>query len=172
MSYEGATYNEQRANLFKAQEHYDKSLETNRKEKYFVETVARTRDTIVAYQALDAMQRDDPKKQPARVVRNEAATPAPPPKAALKVIQAGDVIEMFTAGVGEDQIIDVIQNSPVDFDYRDKDTLVAIAKAKLPVKLQNELRKKVGVPLLGPPQAPAARTASVGPKAALAKKQP
>ena len=41
MSYESKSYKDQRANLFQAQEYYDKALETNRNEKYFVETVAR-----------------------------------------------------------------------------------------------------------------------------------
>ncbi len=61
-----------------------------------------------------------------------------------------DVIEMYSAGVPQDQIVGVINASPVVFDPNDKDTVLAIARAKLPLALQNELRKKVGAPLLGP----------------------
>jgi hypothetical protein len=57
---------------------------------------------------------------------------------------------MFRAGVPESQIVDIIRTSPVRFDPLDKDTAIALARAKLPVTLQNELRKKVGAPLLGP----------------------
>ena len=55
---------------------------------------------------------------------------------------------MASAGVPEDQIVAVIDGSPVDFDPLDKDTVVAIARAKLSVRIQNALRKKVGAPLL------------------------
>jgi hypothetical protein len=41
----------------------------------------------------------------------------------------------------------------VQFDALDKDTAIAIAKARLPLTLQNELRKKVGAALLGPAKA-------------------
>jgi hypothetical protein len=46
--------------------------------------------------------------------------------------------------------VDIIQHSQVQFDALDKDTAIAIARAKLPLSLQNELRKKVGAALLGP----------------------
>ena len=65
----------------------------------------------------------------------------------------GDVIEMFTSGVPEGQIVDIIQHSQVQFDALDKDTAIAIARARLPLTLQNELRKKVGAALLGPAKA-------------------
>ena len=50
ISYEAKSYNEQRASLFKAQEHYDKATELNTKEKYFVESVARAREAVAQYQ--------------------------------------------------------------------------------------------------------------------------
>jgi hypothetical protein len=55
------------------------------------------------------------------------------------------------------QIAAVIRNANVEFDTLDNDTLVAIAKAKLPLSLENEMRKKVGAPLrtTAPAAAPA-----------------
>jgi hypothetical protein len=88
-----------------------------------------------------------------------AATPvtrtAPPANAgtARKKIRVGDAIEMASAGVPEDQVVGVIQNSPVEFDPLDKDTVMAIARAKLSVRIQNALRQKVGAPLLNQPAA-------------------
>jgi hypothetical protein len=231
MSYDATNFNEQRENLFKAAEYYDKALEMNQKEKYFIETVARTKDAIARYKAFEGMQKEDRKKQPAPaapappVVVSQAeppkvqapvqpqpvsqpvtqpvsstppatpqapkpvapkpaapaavkpqpttqsssapasaANPAPATKApalaskapavaakaaAPKALTINDVIEMFTSGVPEDQIAAIIQRSPqVQFDAFDKDTAIAIAKAKLPVSVQNEMRKKVGAPLL------------------------
>ena len=59
MSYNSKSYNEQRANLFKAQEHYDKAAELNRDQRYFVDVIARTRDSVARYRALDAMEKSD-----------------------------------------------------------------------------------------------------------------
>jgi tetratricopeptide (TPR) repeat protein len=148
MSYEAKTSADQRANIFKATEYYDKALELHPKEKYFVETVARTKDAIARYKALDSMHQEDQKRQKDPVAKTADATPAPSSAARVKTIGVGDVIEMYSAGVTSDQIIDIIRNSRVEFDYRDKDTVVAIAKAKLPIDIQNELRKKVGAPPL------------------------
>ncbi len=168
MAYDAKTANDQKANLFKAQEYYDKALGLNRKEKYFVETIARTRDSTAGFKALEQMQRDDQKAPPAPVktassspLVSKPATPAaaipvahtvPPASAPApggrKKIRVNDAIEMASAGVPEEQIIAVIDGSPVDFDPLDKDTVVAIARAKLSVRIQNALRKKVGAPLL------------------------
>ena len=41
LGYDSKTSAEQREDIFKAAEYYDKALEMNRKEKYFVETSAR-----------------------------------------------------------------------------------------------------------------------------------
>jgi hypothetical protein len=75
---------------------------------------------------------------------------APAQKSAAKALTIQDVIEMFSSGVPQDQIASIIQRSQVQFDPFDKDTAIAVAKARLPVELQNEMRKKVGAPLLGP----------------------
>jgi len=158
MSYESKSSNDQRENLFKAQEYYDKALEMNRKERYFVETVARTKDAVARFKTLDQMRRDDQKaKTPVRTATvaapvqaaKQPASAVRPAKAQSKAIRLGDVLEMAAAGVPEDQIVEVIRNSAVEFNPTDKDTVVAIAKAKLPVRIQNELRRKVGAPLLG-----------------------
>jgi hypothetical protein len=225
MSYDAATFADQRENLFKAQEYYDQALEMNQKERYFVETVARTKDAIARYKAFETMQKDDGKKQatPAVAVQNDppkvpapvvpttvqtvaqtttqpatqptlpagSATPAPlpPPKARApqpqstapppapapkvasapattrtkvtkapesKALTANGVIEMYSSGVPQDQIVAIIQRSTVQFDPYDKDTAIAVARSKLPVNLQNEMRKKVGAPLVpSVPVAPA-----------------
>jgi len=145
MSYDAKTSADQRANLFKAAEYYDKALEGNTKEKYFVESVGRLKDSIARYKALDIQQKSAP---PA------AVTAKAPPKSG-KVLRIEDVIEMYAAGVEQPQIIAVIRNSNVEFDPLDKDTSVAIAKAKLPAALQNEMRKKVGASPVGGTAAPA-----------------
>lgn len=232
MSYDASTFNDQRENLFKAEEYYDKALEMNQKEKYFVEAVARTKDAISRYKALESMQKEDRNKQAAltAVAQNEApkvpvpstqlaaqvttqpaqtgiqpaaqsaspvrspssvpsqatkpptskrqaavqpaaqpGTPAakasalpvqapaakpPATKAATaKALTVNDVIDMFSSGVPLDQIVAIIQRAQVQFDPYDKDTAISVAKAKLPVNIQNEMRKKVGAPLL-PVQVP------------------
>jgi hypothetical protein len=144
MTYDSKNASEQKENIFKAAEYYDKSLELNTKEKYFVESVARTKDSIARFKALDLQQAS----QKAPVPVTSSKEPAPKDAATAPTIKVGDVIEMFSSGVPEDQIVDIIRNSPVVFNPRDKDTVLAIAKAKLPVTLQNEMRKKAGAPLL------------------------
>jgi hypothetical protein len=54
---------------------------------------------------------------------------------------------MRSAGVPDDQIVELIRASPVTFAL-DKDTLMAVAKSKMPVRIQNELRAKAGLPPL------------------------
>jgi hypothetical protein len=49
--------------------------------------------------------------------------------------------------VGVDVILDMIEASPLDIDFKDKDTLIAIAKAKVPLAIENALRKKTGATL-------------------------
>lgn len=176
MSYEAKTYNEQRANLFKAQEHYDSATEMNRDQRYFVEVVARLKESIARYRTLDAMQRSDQKAPqsaaaPAVPRATEAGGRTAAPAAASRATDASartaapargasaapaqsarkgaltvkDVIEMHAAGVQHQQIVEVIRSSTVQFNLVDKDTVLAIARAKLPVELQNEMRKKVGL---------------------------
>ena len=182
MAYEPKSSDEQRTNFFKAMEHYDKALELNSKEKYYVETVARARDAVARYKTLETMQREDQKKQSTPSVASVAVQPAPtpaaapapstppPPPAKAKLNVAG-VAEMVKEGVPEDQIASIIQNSPVDFDVNDKDTAIAVARSHLSLTLQNELRKKAGAPLL-PVPAPAAAKPPVPKSAVPAKKQP
>jgi len=164
MSYDGKTYAEQRANLFKAQECYDKAAELNPGQKYFVEVIARTKDSVATYRTLDAMQKEDQAKASKPVAR--AGDPAPAAGSGTgstdkkKTLTLNDVIELRAAGVPDAQIIELIQSSPVEFSL-DKDSVLAISKAKLPTTLQNELRKKAGLPLLaatpaGRPSTPAA----------------
>jgi len=181
MSYDAKTLSDQKENLLQAQEYYDKALESNKKEKYFVASVARTKDALARYKAFENMQKDErkakadpPKAEAPKAVQeagpkapvskapapqtvarvNPAPAPAPAKPAAQKspgkVLKIGDVIEMFTSKVPEDQIAAIIRNSTVQFDPLDKDTAIAVAKAQLPVALQNEMRAKVGAPLLGP----------------------
>jgi len=141
LAYEALAYDskgpeEERANMYKAAELYDKALEQNRKEKYFVEATARLKTSIARYKTLDEML-------------NEAIKP-PPPK--IRTLRATDVVDLYANGVPQDQILELIRDSPIDYDYRDIPTMLAIAKAKLPVPLQNELRKKVGAPLIEEPK--------------------
>ena len=56
---------------------------------------------------------------------------------------------MHAAGVQSQQIVEVIRSSQAQFNLVDKDTLLAIARAKLPMELQNEMRKKAGLAPLG-----------------------
>lgn len=152
LSYDSKDAMDQRQNIYKAAEYYDKALELNPKEKYFVDSVARGKDSISRYKALDE-EAALAKKTGKGAVAGESKpgggkTPvnAAPP---AKVFTASDAIELFSNGVGEDQITDMIRNSAVQFDPHDKDTVLAMAKAKLPMTIQNELRKKVGAPPLG-----------------------
>ena len=234
MAYDAKVFKDQETDLFAAQEYYDKALELNRKEKYFVLAVARIKDSLGRYKAFEGMQKEEAKQQAQRAAAPAAvpaAAPAAPPAVAAqnvvtgaatvratapktqvasakapaasgvtgqnappsapkalapqtqvasakpqtpaaqnprptaakaatppsapakpqsKTLGIGDVIEMFTSGVPEGQIVDIIQHSTVQFDPLDKDTAIAIARARLSLTLQNEMRKRVGAPLLGP----------------------
>jgi hypothetical protein len=168
MSYESKDIADQRENIYKAAEYYDKALELRPKEKYFVDSVARSKEAVARYKAIEDQTPSKGSKTvtksaaPAPVNQSGKPTPAPPSSSSPtgKVIRVGDVIDMFKEGVPQDQITDIIRSSPVEFDPHDKDTAIAIAKAKLPLALQNELRVKVGAPRLGTraaaPQKPAA----------------
>jgi hypothetical protein len=160
MSYDAKTYKDQRANLFQSQEMYDKAMEMNRKEKYFVETVARLRDSIARYKTLDEQQ-----KQDVRV-----STPAPPPASpapnrppsdvkvgargngptsgvtAPNANTAADIIRLYKSDIPKQQIIEIIQSAPLDFNPVDIPTVLALKEARVPIDLQNEMRKKVGAP--------------------------
>ena len=152
ISYEAKSYNEQRASLFKAQEHYDRATDLNTKEKYFVESVARAREAVAQYKTLDASQREDRTAKPAAADRPAGGRAPEPPKAsaaeALKPLNLNDVIEMHLGGVESQAIVETIQQSPGQYDLLSKDSLLAIAKAKLPSNVQNEMRKKAGLPPL------------------------
>jgi len=78
MSYEAPTLKDQKANLLQATEYYDKALEMNRKEKYFVETVARTKDALARYKAFEGMANADAKPK-AAPPKQEIANQEPPP---------------------------------------------------------------------------------------------
>lgn len=137
LGYDSKTSTEQRADIFKAAEYYDKALEMNRKEKYFVETAARIKDSIARYKAFDNMQEEDSKRKAGVAPARQVTT-----------LRATDVIDLFTNGVPEEQILEAIHDSTIDFDYRDIPTMKAMAQAKLPRSIQNELRKKAGAPPL------------------------
>jgi hypothetical protein len=143
LAYEAAGYAsktgaDQRASMVKAAEFYDKAVETNVKEKYFITAVARTKDAIARYKELDRMQEEDKKKKDGQV------------KPEQKTLRVGDVVNMFTAGVPQEQIIESIRESPIEFNPRDTDTMITLAKNKIPDSIQNEMRKKVGAPVLPP----------------------
>lgn len=179
MSYEAKTYSEQRASLFRAQEYYDQATELNQKQRYFVEVVARLKESLARYRTLDAMQRDDQKRPAPQKAAIPPPPPSPPAAASLpaaprsatpvsarnaaaaagtaslsrgKPLSVNDVIEMHAAGVPPQQIVELIRSAPAQFNFLDKDTLVAIARAKLPIELQNEMRKKAGLAPLGTPR--------------------
>ena len=168
MSYEAKTYKDQRANLFQAQEQYDKALEMNRGEKYFVETVARLRDSIAHYRTLDQQQEkgagtkvtsaDRSVSSPAALTPAAAQGPAPaaiPTASGAKVNTVSDIIKLFKAGIPKEQILEVIKTSPLEFNPVDVDTLIAIKQSGLPVDIQNEMRQKVGAkPLASSAPAP------------------
>lgn len=169
MSYEAKSYKDQRANLFQAQELYDKALETNRKEKYFVETVARVRDSIARYKTLDQQPARDHKAIPVKAATaREEGRPAPNPQvnqptSASKANTAADIIKLFQAGVPNQQIVEIIRSAPLEFNPVDIPTVLAIREAKLPIDIQNEMRKKVGAERLrgvrSPPAKPAQKKA-------------
>jgi tetratricopeptide (TPR) repeat protein len=177
MAYDPKSSDEQRTNFFKAMEHYDKAMELNPKEKYYVETVARARDAVARYKTLETMQREDRQKQTTPSVASVAVTTSttpttPPPPLAKPKLNVAGVAEMVKEGVPEEQIASIIQNSPVDFDPLDKDTAIAVARSHISLSLQNELRKKVGAPLLPVPAPAAAPKATPTKSAVPAKKQP
>ena len=70
MSYDAASFNEQRENLFSAAEYYDKALEMNEKEKYFIDTVARMKEAIARYKAFEG-QKGTKQAAPVVVAQNE-----------------------------------------------------------------------------------------------------
>lgn len=76
IAYDAKTSADQRTNLYKSQEYYDKALEMNRKEKYFIETISRTRDSLAGYKALEQMAKDDSRKPPVAPAK-PAAVPVP-----------------------------------------------------------------------------------------------
>jgi hypothetical protein len=187
ISYESKEYKDQRANLFQAQEYYDKALETNRGERYFVETVARLRDSIARYRTLD-QQAAQEKKTAAVSVRSRsenapgapvatpvktsalpvATPPAAGPGAATgpKANTATDIIKLYQASVPKDQIIEIIRSAPLDFNPVDIPTVMAINEARLPVDIQNEMRQKVGAnPLPASPVKPKPAARKVPPPA-------
>ena len=174
ISYEAKTYAEQRAALFKAQEYYDKATELNTKERYFVESVARAKEAVALYKALDAFQRDDrgaaqtaAKPPAARTPEAEAAVaPAAVPAATTKPLTLADVIEMHEVGVPPQSIVESVRQAPAAYDLLLKDSQIQIAKAKLPPAVVNEMRRKTGLPPLGGarstrPAAPAGPTTAV-----------
>lgn len=157
ISYTSASPDDQKENLLKAEEYYDKAVEMNTKEKYFVATVARTRDALARYKELEAQNKSLPKTAPAESVStadamnnskkpgsDATATSTAPDPTPAKLLTVNDVIEMYNAKAPQDQIIEVIRSSSVDFNPHDKDTVIAMAKAKLPQAIQNALRTKVG----------------------------
>jgi hypothetical protein len=155
ISYEAKTFSDQKADILAAQEYYDKALEANRKEKYFVETVARLKDALATYKAFEGMQKEDQKAQKA-TAPGVASTAAggTSRKAAQKTLDASGVIEMYSSGVPPAQILDIIQHSRVVYDPLDKDTAVAVARAKLPQSIQDALRKRAAAQTATRPAAP------------------
>ncbi len=151
VSYDSKDAMDQRQNIYKAAEYYDKALEMNPRERYFVDSVARSKDAISRYKTIDdemavAKKSGSKEHQNAGVpVQDKTkdvslqAQPVPP-----SVFTAKDAIDLFAAQVSEEQIVEMIRNSPVQFDPLDKTTVLAMARAKLPATIQNELRKKVG----------------------------
>jgi len=186
MAYDAKALADQKENLLQAQEYYDKALEGNQKEKYFVVSVARTKEALARYKAFESMQKEErkgtiePKADSSKLVQdsktkasattgakssppqpvaraNTSTTPSPSKsqtqKSGGKTLKVGDVVEMFNSHVPEDQIIAIIKSSSMQFDPLDKDTAIAVARAGLPVSIQNEMRAKVGAPMLGPSKA-------------------
>ncbi len=154
MSYEARSYKEQRTNLFQAQSYYDKAMESNRKEKYFVQTVARLRDSIARYKTLDDQQKLDGKPTSAPAAPKSAARSGGIPAGGQKTNTAADIIRLYKAGIARDQILEIIQSAPLDFNPVDVQTVLAIKDANLPIDVQNEMRKKVGVAPLKPVSRP------------------
>ena len=165
ISYEAKGYKDQRTNLFLAQEMYDKAMESNRKEKYFVETVARLRDSIARYKTLDDQQKADGKLPPA-VKSTSSVTQVATPRGAGtgKANTVADIIKLHKADIPKDQIIEIIKSAPLDFNPVDVATVLAIKEANLPIEVQNEMRKKVGAAPIRPAVRPAATVPPATPK--------
>jgi hypothetical protein len=70
---------------------------------------------------------------------------------------AADIINLFVRQVPEASILEIIRATPLDFNPVDVPTVLAITEAKLPISIQNEMRKKVGAALLPAAPKPAAR---------------
>jgi hypothetical protein len=165
MSYESRTYQEQRANLTKAQTLYDQAAEMNREERYFVEVIGRIRDSFARYRELDAMDRDDRRKAaaPARpaltppppasapVVTTATSTPAARASTAVatapsgKPLTAKNVIDMLAAKVPRAQILEIVKNSKPAYDLLDPATAIALNQAQVPAEIMSEMRRKVGL---------------------------
>jgi hypothetical protein len=186
MSYEAKAAKDQRANMFRASELYDKAAEINRKQDYFVATIARIRDSITRYKILDEQQQARTQTISSRSatvpvptpVAVAAPAPAPPPAVAkapapvavqapvapvapvpaVKANTVADIIKMHVQQVPEASILEIIRAAPLDFNPVDVPTVLAMAEAKLPATIQNEMRKKVGAaPLPAAAPKPAAR---------------
>ena len=162
ISYEAKAYKDQRTNLFLAQEMYDKAMESNRKEKYFVETVARLRDSIARYKTLDDQQKPDGKLPPGTGKTTQAATSRGTGSAKANTV--GDIIKLHKADIPKDQIIEIIKSAPLDFNPVDVQTVLAIKEANLPIEVQNEMRKKVGATPVRQAVRPAASSPPATPK--------
>ena len=159
MSYDAKVFTEQRANLFKAQEYYDKAAELNSGQRYFVEVVARTKDSVARYRTLEAMSKEDRSKQQptGTATARSADAPAAAPASATRSagLTVDDVIKMHAAQVSPADIIRLINNSDISFAL-DVDTLIKLSSAKLPLDLENAMRAKAGHPLRADaPPAPA-----------------
>lgn len=159
LAYESKSATEQRANFFKAQEFYDKALEMNTRERYFVETIGRIRNGIAQYKALDNYQKEDIAKGRVAASTSTAAGTGRATTAAASgegtPLTLAKVIEMQQAGVAEPMILEVIQASPsVVFNPVDPQTAIQVSRARLSVAVQNALRQRVGakpLPVAGVP---------------------
>lgn len=145
IGYDSSSASELRTDFQKAAAYYIKAAEMNPKDKYLVEAVARTHDTLVRFKTLDSKKSVTAKAGGNPSSANPTATAALPPRKP-KALGVADAVEMYAAGVPEDQIVDVIREAHVDFNPYDNTTAIAIARSRLPVSIQNELRKKVGAP--------------------------
>lgn len=167
ISYTSTNPDDQKQNIYKAAEYYDKALEMNEKEKYFVATVARTRDALARYKQLEVMNKQDQKVAPPGsssahatedaqanskkpLVGADGATPVPAPASGNK-LTVDRVIQMYKKGVSMQQILEIVKGSQLQFDPLDPDTAIAIHDANLPISLQNAMRARVGAPPLKPP---------------------
>jgi tetratricopeptide (TPR) repeat protein len=157
LSYDSKDVMDQRQNIYKAAEYYDKALELNPRERYFVDSVARGKDAIARYKAIDdqlaVAKKARTNGSQMRAVSTSGSSGGAPnaansSPANTNVFTAQDAIELYTNSVPEEQIIEMIRKSAVQFDPIDKSTVLSMAKAKLPISIQNELRRKVNAPQL------------------------